>query len=492
MAELRKSPFRFRESVADPFGATDANTKLKCMDVANLASGSEARLPGTVQEPVPDVLTPSAVASAIRRSLGGLGSGTVEGEVTATQVSGRGHRYFTLSDGATNIDCFVWEDARPEVDPHLRLGETVRAHFTKVGYVDRSAKVSLNVDRVRAVGEGEILREMERTLQLLETEGLTAQTRRRGLPAYPRVIGVVAGQGSDAMADVVTAIRERFPPARVRTMPAVVEGTGTVDSLIDAMARLLKEPEIDVVVIARGGGSVESLRPFSDERLCRAIAGFPVPVVTSIGHTKQRPNCDHVADASSDVPRAVAELVVPSAVELRAEMRRAGESLTAVSRRVERTIERLALVARGLAGGSERRVSTEIGRVATTGARLDRLRLRLPASNTLDGALAVLRSEARAVQGRVTAAVSQLNRLGSGRRTSAVANLAHARERLHRAARPLHERDGLERGYALIRGDDGTPILTVAALSPGAVVTLVLADGRAQASIVDIQRTEAT
>ncbi len=440
----------------------------------------------------PDVLTPSAVASAIRRSLGTIDSGTVEGEVTSTQVSGRGHRYFTLSDGVTNVDCFVWEDGRAQVDPHLRLGETVRAHFTKVGYVDRSGKVSLNVDRVRPVGEGEILREMERILQELRDEGLTAPERKRRLPTYPRVIGVVAGQGSDAMADVVTAIRERFPPARVRMMPAVVEGARTVESLIDAMARLLRESEVDVVVIARGGGSVESLRPFSDERLCRAIAGFPVPVVTSIGHTKQRPNCDHVADACADVPRAVAEIVVPSAAELRSQMRRAGEVMSSVSRRVDRTVERLGLVARGLAGGGERRVLTESGRLTTLGAQLDRLRLRLPASTTLDGALAVLRAEARATHGRIAAAAGQLDGLTNSRRTAAQASLARARERLRLTAEPLHENDALERGYALVRGDDGIPILAAAALSPGALVTIVFADGRARATIVDVEQTEAT
>ena len=144
----------------------------------------------------------------------------------------------------------------------------------------------------------------------------------------------IAGRDSEAEADVTRGLKERFPPVHIVFHPALVEGIRAVDSMIDALGRLAASPDVDVIILARGGGSVADLVPFDDERLCRAIFACGVPVVTAIGHTKQRPNCDHVASASSNVPGRAAELVVPDAQHLREQIARVEDLLDSVPLRL--------------------------------------------------------------------------------------------------------------------------------------------------------------
>jgi exonuclease VII large subunit len=214
-------------------------------------------------------------------------------------------------------------------------------HFERVDFYGRRGSVSLHVDAIRLTGEGQLLARKQAALDKLMADGLVARAR-RPLPRFPRRVGVIAARNSDAKTDVVEALRDRWPAVHIVHRPALVEGVRAVDSIIEALAHLQDIDAMDVIVLARGEGGVRDLVAFDDERLCRAIFACAVPVVTSIGHTPQRPNCDHIAAAYADVPARTAELVVPSAVQLGEELGRHGVVLENVPQLLAHHGERLA------------------------------------------------------------------------------------------------------------------------------------------------------
>lgn len=261
------------------------------------------------------------LATSIQRALSEIGSGWVEGEVQKLRPASSGHVYFSLADEDATIACCVWRSRAMRIRQWPSEGTLVQAHFEKVDFYGRAGRVSLHVDAIRLTGEGELLARKQATLDKLTAEGLVARGRRL-LPTFPRRVGVIAARDSDAKADVIKALRERWPSVHIVHRAALVEGVRAVDSVIEALAQLQDIDAMDVIMLARGGGGVRDLVAFDDERLCRAVFACAVPVVTSIGHTAQRPNCDHVAAAFADVPARTAELVVPSAVEVTVELDR--------------------------------------------------------------------------------------------------------------------------------------------------------------------------
>jgi len=262
----------------------------------------------------------SQLAGHIQRALRTVGEGWVEGEVQGHKTIG-GHTYFTLADENAVISCIIWGRSAARVGQLPADGQLVQVHYQKVDFFARKGRTSLHVDRIRLTGEGELLARKQATLDKLTADGLVARAR-RPLPAYPRRIGLIAARDSDAKHDVISALRERWPAVNIVFRAAFVEGVRAVDSVIGALGHLQDIDAVDVIIVARGGGGVRDLIAFDDERLCRAVFACDIPVVTSIGHTPQRPNCDHVAAAYADVPVLTAELVVPSATQLRAELDR--------------------------------------------------------------------------------------------------------------------------------------------------------------------------
>jgi exodeoxyribonuclease VII large subunit len=260
-------------------------------------------------------LTVSEMASVIGAALRELGDGWVEGEVRSINRHRSGHVYLTLADESSNIDVCIWKGRVARCSPLPAQGDLVQAHYQKVDFYAPYGKTSLIVDYLKPTGEGELLRRRAQTLAKLQAEGLC--NRRKQLRAFPRRVGVIAGQGSHAQEDVIRHLRERFPAIDIAFCAASVQGVEAVGTIIDALGRLQAIGGVDVIILARGGGSVADLMPFDDERLCRAIVACTVPVITSIGHTKDHPNCDHVAAAYAPVPAKAAELAIRhSATEL--------------------------------------------------------------------------------------------------------------------------------------------------------------------------------
>jgi exodeoxyribonuclease VII large subunit len=195
----------------------------------------------------------------------------------------------------------------------------------------------LIVEHMEEAGIGALKREFERLKAKLAAEGLFAPERKRPLPVLPRRIGLVTGNDAAAKRDVLAAITARFPAARVLVAETYVQGPRAAAAIVDALEAISAAEDVDVVVLARGGGSFEDLLPFSEERLVRAIASCPVPVVTAIGHEQDTPLCDLAADVRASTPTAAGRLVVPDAVELRERLDR---TRAALARSTERTLER--------------------------------------------------------------------------------------------------------------------------------------------------------
>ncbi len=287
------------------------------------------------------ILRVAALAGAIQGVLRGIPSGWVEGEVQRLRRPESGHVYFTLADREAAIECVVWRSRAGRISDWPADGRLVQAHFDRVDFYQRNGRVSLHIDAMRLTGEGELLARRAAILARLKAEGLTARAA-RALPRFPRRVGLIAGRNSDAKMDVIKALEDRWPAVQIAHRPALVEGVAAVDSMLDALAQLQDTDAVDVIIIARGGGGVAELTAFDDERLCRAIFASPIPVVTSIGHTPQRPNCDHVAAASADVPARAAELVVPSAQDFATSIATAGDRLATIPARLGSASRQLA------------------------------------------------------------------------------------------------------------------------------------------------------
>jgi exodeoxyribonuclease VII large subunit len=376
----------------------------------------------------------------------------------------------------------------PPPEQHPSAGELVQVHFAHADFWPEKGRLQLAADRIRPTGEGELLRRKAEVLKKLEADGLTDPARRQALPAFPRRVGVVAGRDSDAREDVIRALRERFRPVDIAFSSALVEGPRAVGSIVDALGRLSSEPCVDVIVLARGGGSVADLMPFDDERLCRAIFACGTPVVTSIGHTKQRPNCDHVAAACAHVPGRTAELVVPSAVELGERIGRVEAALTGVRGRIAELgceLDRVAGEADPRPALS--RLSEELGsHLRVIAARADayygQRRLQIERLR-LDNA-------GRLARKKIADYRSALERHDGRRPVSSRQVLAGARHAVRHRADVIAALDFRGRGWVLAESEDGTALRSAADVAGGDELALRFHDGRVDARAARVQMDE--
>jgi exodeoxyribonuclease VII large subunit len=340
----------------------------------------------------------------------------VEGEVMELRRHpGWQSVFFTLKDPADGA-CLGVTIARNRFDAlRLDLGDGERVHvFGRPDLFEAKGDFRLRALSIERFGLGDHLAALERLKRKLADEGLFAAERKRPLPRFPRRIGLVTGNDAAAKRDVLATVTTRFPAARIVVAETLVQGPLAATAMVEALREVASAPGVDVVVLARGGGSFEDLLPFNDERLVRAVAECPVPVVSAVGPEQDTPLCDLAADARASTPTAAARLLVPDAAELRERIER---SRAALGRGARRTLEH--------------------ARIRATHAH-ERLR-RAPA-------LAVERKRAR---------------------------LEHAAGRL----RTLSPSSTLERGYAIVRGDAGI-VRSAQAVTPGERIDVQVADGR--------------
>jgi exodeoxyribonuclease VII large subunit len=355
--------------------------------------------------------------------------------------------FFTLKDPADG-SCAGVAMARGRFDAlRLDLSDGERVHvFGRPELYEQRAEFKLRALTIERFGIGAHLASLERLKASLAAEGLFSDARKRPLPFLPRRIGVVTGNDAAAKRDVVTTIRSRFPPASVLVAETYVQGPRAAGEIVAAIGALCEHREVDVVVLTRGGGSFEDLLPFSDERVVRAVAECPVPVVSAVGHEQDTPLCDLAADVRASTPTAAGKLVVPELTELYGKLDRAHEAL---ARNVRRSLER---DRQSLARAVERLRSGPVTALGRERQRLERARDRL----RLAPALAVERK--RAVLEQSAAKLAALS--------------------------PVQT---LERGYAIVRTDAGDVVASTSDVVAGAHVDVTLADGGFGARVEDVE-----
>jgi len=397
------------------------------------------------ESPAPVRQIVGAIAGWVDR----LGAVWVEGQVIGlNRPAGSATDFIRLRDklADVSIDLTAPRVVVDSLPSPLVNGAQIVVYARPTVYPSRGW-LSLQVREIRLVGEGELLARLERRRQLLAAEGLFALELKRPLPFLPRRIGLVTAKASAAEKDVVENARRRWPGVDFAIEYAVMQGPNCAAQVIDALRKLDGDPAVDVIVVARGGGSVEDLLPFSDEALVRAVHGATTPVVSAIGHEPDTPLLDLVADLRASTPTDAARRIVPDVAE--------------EAQRVLQTRERM------------RRWMRQ--RVATEQQHLDALRSRPSLADPRSGLsgrldeVVALRARGRRVLGHV------LDRAGD--------DLGHQLARV-RALSPLAT---LRRGYAVLSDSEGRLFSSVEDVTVGQPVTIRVADGRIAAAVEGVE-----
>ena len=311
-----------RSPLAEPEDARPARS-IKAMKIQAIEYGDRS------------VYSVSAFNRGVGTWLARLPTVWVEGEVTELRRQQRWQSvFFTLKDPEDGA-CLAVTMPRGQFDAlRLELANGERVHvYGRPELFEPRADFRLRALSIERFGLGDHLAALERLKRKLADEGLFAPERKRALPRIPRRIGLLTGNDAAAKRDVITAITARFPPARLLVAETYVQGPRASGALVEALEDLCAAPEIDVVVLARGGGSFEDLLPFSDERLVRAVAACPVPIVSAVGHEQDTPLTDLAADVRASTPTAAARLVVPEIGALTEHLGRSRAALAAGARR---------------------------------------------------------------------------------------------------------------------------------------------------------------
>jgi len=443
--------------------------------------------------PAPRVFSVTELVSAVSQTLQErFGLLWVAGEISNLRAAPSGHVYFTLKDDRTGLAAVMFRSAAQLLvfRPADGMEVVVRG---RVGVYPLRGALQLYADALEPRGLGALRLAFEQLKTRLDAEGLFEVARKRALPRWPRAVGIVTALHGAAIHDMLTVLRRRWPLCRVIIRPVRVQGTGAAREIADGLDDLNRHEGVDVIIVGRGGGSLEDLWAFNEEVVARAIVASRLPGVSAVGHEVDFTIADFVADARAPTPTAAAALVVPDQEEIAATLGRAAGGLRrGLVRRTEACGERLATLERRL-GDPRRRVVDVRQRVDELGTRsVAALRRHLSWERrevaTLSARLARSGPAARAgaMRQRVQGAAEHL-RLGLVLRIRAAhAAIEHGASRLE-ALSPLA---CLARGYAIVRqGGPGGPVVReAAALSPGETVSLLFAHGSARARVEDTEQ----
>lgn len=423
------------------------------------------------------ILGVSEVARTIRAAVREdprLGDLWVEGEIGRVTVSSAGHAYFTLKDERSQLQCVWFRDDRLRSAFEARAGIQVVAHG-RVDLFEPQGALQLYVESLQPAGVGDLALRFEELKARLAAEGLFDAARKRPLPTRPTTIAVVTSPTGAVWKDIATVLARRWPLARVVLVGAQVQGADAPASIVSAFRRLERyRDEVvrdgragdapQVTILARGGGSLEDLWSFNDEKVVRAVVAHPLPVVCGVGHEVDVTLADFAADVRAATPSAAAELVVPDRAEMAGALRRAGNRLTTA------TTGRLAAASRDLA--VERRALDRLAPAAQLAAARERAGLLLDRAT-------------RAIVARLTDARTRATR-GAVLPGLAARRLAVARSSLDAASSALGvlgPQATLDRGYAIVRrAEDDVVVRDPLAAVPGTRLRLRIARGEIPAT----------
>ncbi len=370
----------------------------------------------------------------------------VQGEVSNMTRAASGHWYFTVKDAGAQLKCVMFKLAAQRQSTEPRNGDAIQIRG-KIGVYEARGEYQLYAEDIQmAGGVGDLYRQFEQLKAKLLAEGLFEDDRKRPIPAAPRQIGIVTSPDAAAFRDIHNVLSRRYPLVQVILSPTQVQGADAPPQIVRAIERLNQHTQVDVILVCRGGGSIEDLWCFNDERVARAIAASTIPVISGVGHETDFTIADFAADLRAPTPSAAAELATPDSAELRASLRRDAETLTRLLEdRLETLQSDLDIARRSLLVVSPERY------IQDTYQRLDEFTQRMEAAQKRHFAL---------IRERLKARTSALN-----------------------AASPQAI---LARGYAIVtRSDTGSVITTEKEAPPGTGVTLRLKDGELKARIED-------
>lgn len=389
--------------------------------------------PATSEKPWPVRVLAEQLKGWIER----LGAVWVEGELTQWGVSG-GNVYGKLKDleADATVSINVWRSVRERLPEQFSQGDRVVA-LLRPSYWVKGGSLSMNVLELKHAGLGDLLAQLERLRAKLAAEGLFAAERKKRLPFLPNCIGLITGKDSDAEKDVLRNAQLRWPSVRFRVVNTAVQGERAAAEVTAALKLLDADPEVDVIIVARGGGDFQNLLPFSDETVVRAAAACATPVVSAIGHEADRPLLDEVADLRASTPTDAAKRVVPDVAE---QLLLVQQARTRLSTRMN-----------GL-------TSTEIDRLETLRSR-----------PVLAGSDWIIDARAEELTRHVARGVELIDRVIE-RAGTAVAELA---ARL----RALSPQGTLDRGYAIAQLPDGSVLRRAADAPGGTSLQLTVAEG---------------
>lgn len=366
----------------------------------------------------------------------------VTGEISELKRPASGHWYFTLKDSESVVKCVMWRSSAERQSTVPKSGDAIMAHGY-IGVYPPQGVYQLYVDNVRPVGVGDLYARFEQLKARLEAEGLFDPDRKRPMPLFPRQIGIVTSPEAAAYQDVQNVLRRRFPLAQVIFSPAPVQGDAAPPQIVAALERLNEFTQVDVILLCRGGGSIEDLWAFNDERVARAVATSRIPVITGVGHETDFTIVDFVSDLRAPTPSAAAEIITPDIDDLRTRVSDLDYNLTTIMRsRLMDWQDNLAAAERTLGYLSPTR-------------RIDTLRQRLDEWN---------------------------NRITREQTT----RLERLRERLASRSAALHAANPqaiLARGYAIVTKADGQRINSITNAAAGDDIRIQLHDGQLNAQV---------
>lgn len=303
----------------------------------------------------------------------------VEGEISNLSRPASGHVYFSLKDSTASLRCVVWKSSVLRIRTPLQNGLAIEAHGA-ISVYERDGNYQLYIDSVRPAGEGLLYQEFLRLKASLEEEGLFDEARKRPIPSMPRQIGIVTSSTGAALQDMLNTLRERYPLVKVTLAPTAVQGDGAPLEIVAALEKLNRLAKPDVILLARGGGSLEDLWAFNDERVVRAVAASAAPVITGVGHETDFTLADFAADKRAPTPTGAAVLATPEKTEL-------FSALADICYRLENAVKDRAEVDRRmlLDLSSRLRRASPLWKIQNDQQRLDILTIRLQgaASHTL-------------------------------------------------------------------------------------------------------------
>ena len=411
----------------------------------------------------PAILPVSLLVSSARLLLERhLGLVWVSGEISNFTRAASGHCYFNLKDAQAQVRCVFFRHRAQFADFALRDGLAVEVRATASIYEARG-EFQLNVETVRLAGQGALYEKFARLKARLEAAGWFTVERKRPLPAYPRAVGLVTSTRAAALRDLLTTLRRRWPALRVIIYPTPVQGDGAAASIALAIRTANERSEVDVLIVARGGGSIEDLWAFNEEAVAQAVFESALPVVSGVGHETDFTICDFVADARAPTPTGAAALVAPDReAVMRNVAAMAGRWRQAQPRALEGRMQRVDGLSRRLTHPAAR-LEQQARDAALLAGRLARaFRHRLDAAST----------GASAVAQRLAGSVRLRQERFDLRMAALAQNLAH-----------LNPQGVLERGYAIVTAAGGAIVEDASKLVVGDDVDIAFARGNAGATI---------